>query len=323
MNSDSPLFRFQMWRRSLPRALRLLLTVNVALYVLMLVLRFVPAGYQLLVDHLALNAVVPGVFLQPWQLVTYSVTSLDGSFWGFINFLFSMLWLYWMGREYEEFYGSHRLFGLYVLSALGGALVAVAVAALGVPGVYAGAFGPALAVLCTVATLHPNRGMGLFLLGVVPLKWIAIGFTALFVIFNPDPTVVGAALVGYLFGKAQAGGTDLAAWAVPLFADRAPSRRAPKSAGRPRAQAASPGDADGGMLSRMERWLAQKQKQAEPPSSSDRPTGKSRRTPKDAPPTPGTADDGEIDRILDKISEVGYDGLTAEEKKTLLEASRR
>ena len=322
MNSDSPLFRFQMWRRSLPRALRLLLTVNTALYLLVLVLRFVPAGYQLLVDHLALNAVVPGLFLQPWQLVTYAFTSLDPSFWGLINFLFSMLWLYWMGREYEEFYGSHRLFGLYVLSALGGALVAVVLAAVGVPGVYAGAFGPALAVLCCVATLHPNRGMGLFLLGVVPLKWIAIGFTALYVIFHPDPTIIGAALVGYLFGKAQAGGTDLAAWAVPLFADRPPAKRPTQGAGRPRQQAPASGDADAGMLSRMEQWLAQKQDRAAPPAASERPA-EGRRKPKDPVPAPGTADDGEIDRILDKISEVGYDGLTAEEKKTLLEASRR
>ena len=311
MNSDSPLFRFQMWRRSLPRALRLLLTVNAVLYVALLVLRFVPGGVQLLANHLALGAVVPGVFLQPWQLVTYAFVSLDGSFWGFINFLFSMLWLYWMGREYEEVYGSHRLFGLYVLSAVGGALVAVALAAAGMPGVYAGAFGPALAVLCCVAAIHPNRGIGLFLLGVVPLKWVALGFTALYVVFHPDPTIIGAAAVGFLFGKAQLGGTDLAAWAAPLFADRArPARPAPRPT-RTDAERA-------GMLSRMEQWLAQKQEPADTPSEPERPASRRR-----APEPPVGASDGEVDRILDKISEVGYDGLTAAEKKTLLEASRR
>ena len=315
MNSDSPLFRFQMWRRSLPRALRLLLTVNAALYVLLLVLRFVPGGVELVANHLALNAVMPGAFFQPWQFVSYAFVTLDGSFWGFINFLFSMLWLYWMGREYEEVYGSHRLFGLYVLSALGGALVAVAIAAAGVPGLYAGAFGPALAVLCCVAALHPNRGIGLFLLGVVPLKWVALGFTALYVIFHPDPTIIGAALVGFFFGKAQEKGTDLAAWAVPLFADRPAGRPAPRAAS-PRATRTD--DERAGMLSKMERWLAQKQQNTpEPTAAPERPA--SRRSSAPEPP----ASDGEVDRILDKISEVGYDGLTEEEKKTLLEASRR
>ena len=311
MNSDSPLFRFQMWRRSLPRALRLLLTVNTALYVALLVLQFVPAGYKLLVDHLALSAVVPGIVFQPWQVVTYSVTWLDPSFGGFISFLFAMLWLYWMGREYEETYGSHRLFGLYVLSAVGGALVAVALAAAGMPGVYAGAFGPALAVLCGVAAIHPNKGIGLFLLGVVPLKWLALGAVVLNVLFFRDPATLGAAAVGFLFGRAQLGGTDLAAWAAPLFADRArPARPAPRAT-RTDAERA-------GMLSRMEQWLAQKQEPAAPPSEPERPSPRTRRAAEPAP-----ASDGEVDRILDKISEVGYDGLTAAEKKTLLEASRR
>ncbi|MEX0747934.1 MAG: DUF6576 domain-containing protein, partial [Rhodothermales bacterium] len=36
---------------------------------------------------------------------------------------------------------------------------------------------------------------------------------------------------------------------------------------------------------------------------------------------PGAA--GDVDRILDKISETGYESLTDEEKRTLYEASRR
>ena len=320
MNSDSPLFRFQMWRRSLPRALRLLLSVNAVLYVALLVLRFVPGAVSLLVNHLALTPVVPGVLFQPWQFVTYAFTSLDTSFWGFVNILFSMLWLYWMGREYEEVYGSHRLFGLYVLSAVGGGLLALLLApAMFEAGLirtltFFGAFGPALAVLCCVAALHPNRGIGLFLLGVVPLKWVALGFTALYVVFHPDPTIIGAALAGVLFGKAQQNGTDLAAWAVPLFADRT-RRAAPRGAGPP----ATRTDAErAGMLSKMERWLAQKQEGAAPPAGEpERPTRRR------APEPEASASDGEVDRILDKISEVGYDGLTAEEKRTLLEASRR
>jgi hypothetical protein len=43
-----------------------------------------------------------------------------------------------------------------------------------------------------------------------------------------------------------------------------------------------------------------------------------------APPTPNTsADQAEVDRLLDKISAQGIDALTADEKRRLKEASER
>ncbi|MEM8557214.1 MAG: rhomboid family intramembrane serine protease [Bacteroidota bacterium] len=324
MNPDSPLARFRIWYTALPRAMRWLLTVNTVAYVAYIFLRFIPGVPGLMADFLAFQAVIPDAFLKPWTFVTHAFVNIDVSFWGLIGFLFSMLWLYWMGRDYEDMYGSHRLFGLYVLTALGGALVALAAsAAIGWQGLYFGAMGPALGVLCCVATLHPNRGIGLLLLGVVPLKWVAIGFVALFVLIEPLPTYMGAALVGFLFARAQLAGTDLAAWAMPLFSSGNRARSAP-SRGR-----GSAADDDGGFLGKLERWAAsreEKKQGAAPASKSEAPK---RRTParrpraerrsKDAPATSPR----DIDRILDKINEQGYDALTDEEKRILYEASGR
>ena len=297
---DSPLLRFRLWRAALPPALRLLMTINVAAFVAWVVLMlFAPLTgllLQFLSDHLLLNPILPDLFLEPWQLLTYAFLNPAGDFFGFIGFVFAMLWLYWMGREYEEVYGSHRLLGLYLLSAIGGALVAAALPFWSGPVVF-GAFGPALAVLCCVAVLHPNRGMGLLFLGVVPLKWVAIGFSVLDIAFaGPFRAAhLGAILTGTLFGYAQKHTVDLAVWARPFFArDRGTSRSTFSAAESGRG-----------------RHLRRVVKRDEP-SLRRRPSR--RATPE------GPAD---VDEILDKILEKGFDSLTAEEKRVLDEASRR
>jgi membrane associated rhomboid family serine protease len=41
---------------------------------------------------------------------------------GFFHILFNMLWLYWMGQIFEEYLGNKRTIGLYILGGLSGAL---------------------------------------------------------------------------------------------------------------------------------------------------------------------------------------------------------
>ncbi len=319
MNGESPLDRFRRWYNLLPPALRLLMTVNAVLFLAWFILQLVQPAAEFVVNYLALNTELPTPLFRPWQLLTYSVLHLDTSFFGLITFAFDMLWLYWMGRDYEETFGSHRLFGLYVLAALGGALLAVfGGSALGGNALIYGSMAAVFGVLCCVATLYPNRGIGLFLLGVVPLKWLAIGFLTLLVLTSlRSPAYVllylGGAGVGYLFAKAQQNGTDLAAWAQVFFPTR--TQRTPSSRA---------GEKEG-MFSRMEQWLAGRDKgESKPPRtsesrSSDSPSRPKRRARPAEPPAAGPAD---IDRILDKINERGYDALTEEEKRILFEASQ-
>ncbi|WP_420455182.1 rhomboid family intramembrane serine protease [Rubrivirga sp.] len=292
--ADSPLFRFQLWRAALPPALRLLLTVNLATYLAYVVLALLAAfGVPALavVDWLTLPANPQAVLARPWTPLTYGFVNAFGGFFGLISFVFGFYWLQWMGRDYEENHGAHRLFGLYVLGALGGALVGLALGAV-LPsprGVYFGLWTPVTAVLCAVATLHPDRQIGLFLLGVVSMKWIAIGFVVLSLVFSADLTVLGAALAGVLFARAQRAGRDPAAWAAPFFGARR-SRSAPTPSRNPF-------------------------KRSDPVAT---PAG--RPSKRGASGASGTA--LTVDQILDKILEKGYESLTKEEREALDRASR-
>lgn len=296
-DADSPLFRFQLWRAGLPPALRVLLTVNLTVFAVVVPLAILAAfgvglPYRLL-EYLALPGDPATALFRPWTPFTYGFLNLIGgpnAIWGIISFAFAMYWLNWLGRDYEESYGGYRLFGLYLGSAVFGAAVALALASFGanplVRPLYFGAWGPATAVLVTSATLHPNRGVGLFLLGVVSLKWIAVGFVVLS-LFNPDASFLGAALFGFLFAKAQQSDVDLAAWARPLFGHR--TRRRAEAEPRRAPFARSTSGAGG------------------------------RAVAKAAPPRGGARD---IDEILDKILEQGYESLTPEERAILDRASR-
>ncbi len=308
---QSPIYRFQVWRANLPSALRLLLTINMAAYTAWVFLRFFPPVNSFVRTYLALHPEFPGAFLKPWSLLTYGFLNLEASLWGLIGVIFAMLWLYWMGRDYEEFYGAHRLFGLYVITTVAGAFAAIGFFMLAslpteAVGQYAlhGAWPAALGVLCCVATLHPDRGMGLLFLGVVPLKWIAVGFVLIEVLLGGfDPTHIGGAVMGSVFGYAQKQGVDLAAWAQPLFANAggryggySPSSRGGSAAGE-----------------RLRRWTS-REDDDQPSPRSERAATKRQQ---------GGFALGNVDSILDKILEKGYDSLTDEEKRTLDDASRK
>lgn len=311
--------RFRRWYRMLPPAVRVLLTVNTVLYVAWVLLRILGLGSVtgFVVQMLALHPEPPGIFLRPWQVLTYAFLHVQPGLWGFIAFAFHMLWLYWLGREYEELYGGHRLFGMYVLSALGGALLAIgAAAAIPGPGAgfpVAGAMGAVLGVICAIATLNPDRGIGLLIIGVVPMKWIAIGFLAISVLFafgqwTYMAVYLGGAGTGYVFARAQQNGRDLAAWARGLF---------------PRAY--SPygsygGSSEPGLFKRVGGWVSRR-----PGSAAERDvkTAPARRGVRSRTAEAGATEGNTVDRLLDKINERGYDALSDEEKQILYEASRK
>jgi len=294
MAADSPLLRFRLWRAGLPPALRFLLTVNVALGVAWLVLLIV----QLAGLVLPWLAFTPALALtRPWTLLTYSVFNPYGDFFSLLGFVFAVMWLNWLGRDFEEMHGAGRLYTLYGLAALVGAGVAVGIGyAFGGPWmtrVYFGAWGPAGAILCALATMHPERSVGLMFLGVIPIRWLAVGFVVLDLAFVQDPTHLAAAAVGVGFGVATKRGLDLGGWFRPRPRRQARAS-APEPARRPRRSVG-----------------------AEEPAA---PRG-------DAAPrrsrAPRAATQAEVDRILDKISERGIDALTDEERRILDEYSRR
>ncbi len=285
---SSPLTRFQLWRDMLPPALRVLLTLNVATYIVFVALSIVRQGA--LLQWLALPADLQMLARQPWSVLTWGVTNLEPGLFRLIFFGFGLAWLSLLGRDIEADGGPHRLVGLYVFGTLGGAALAAAAGALlpaGISGgLYSGIWGPLLALLCYTAVLHPDRPIGLMFIGAVALKWIAIVLVVLELAFQQDPSHLGAALAGALFALAERRDIDLAAWARPLF--RTASGRRSEPARTSRTSRTAP-----------------------------EPTRTAGRAPRPERPTPLN-----VDAVLDKINEKGIDSLTDEERRVLDRAGR-
>ncbi|MEX0821200.1 MAG: rhomboid family intramembrane serine protease [Rhodothermales bacterium] len=311
--------RFQQWYSVQPRALRFLLTVNVVIYVVwLLVFVHVDATASLVWNHLALNPDLPGILFEPWQLITYSFLHLQSGFWGLIHIGFNMLWLYWIGKEYEELHGGHALFAAYVLGGLGGGLLTVLLHAL-LPGVGAfggvvhGASASVLGVITTVALLYPYKSVALIFIGTVRLIYLVIGYLVLNVLFISGSNMsvsahLGGALFGYLLARGEQQGMDLSSWARIFF----PGGRGYGYGGRSSGRSAS----TGGVMARLKQWFSAGKKPRTGPA-------KIHTLHRSRPEEEEDVDaEAEVDRILDKISERGYDALTDEEKRILYEASR-
>ncbi len=307
--------RFQSWYSVQPRALKALMTINVVIYVLwLLVFIHVDATRAFVWNHLALNPDLPGILFEPWQLITYSFLHLQTGFWGFVHIGFNMLLLYWIGKEYEELHGAHALFAAYVVGGLGGSLLTILLHAL-LPGIGAfggvvhGASASVLGVITTVAILYPYKSIALFLIGTVRLIYLVIGILVLNLLSIAGGGVsvsahLGGALFGYLLAKGEQQGLDLTGWGRIVF----PGGR---SYGHSSGSRKAPSE---GVAAKLKRWFA---------AGKERPSGPARiHTLHGAPEENDVDPNQEVDRILDKISERGYEALTEEEKRILYEASR-
>jgi len=103
--------------------LGLLITVNVAVFLLINIpVKLGFTGLAEWSDHyLAMPAALPRLIKVPWTIITYMFMH-DG----FLHILFNMLWLYWFGQLFEEYLGHKRTLTVYFLGGLAGAFFFVA-----------------------------------------------------------------------------------------------------------------------------------------------------------------------------------------------------
>lgn len=241
------------------------------------------------------------VLRRPWTVVTFMFAHFD--FW---PILFNMLWLYWIGRIFMEFFSPKQLTGLYLLGGWGGALFYLLAFNLlphfqGTQGFLIGASASVIAIVVATAVYMPDYKIGLLFLGEVSIKWVAI-VTVLIEVLGLDPGNLGGSM-------AHLGGAAVGAW----FALRI---KAGHDITRPLNAVIDSllGLLSGRSIRMPEFWGKRRQ------SSARRDNGESRRTtsrPAD------TVSEEELDIILGKIKAAGYDALTDEEKDQLFKASRR
>lgn len=158
------------------------------------------------------------VLFRPWTLLTYAFSHTD-----IFHILFNMLWLYWLGRIFMEYFTSKQLSGLYVLGALGGAgLYLLAYSSLPVfasqPQSYMlGASASVLAIVVATAVYNPDYKIGLLFIGDISLKWVAL-VTVMIDLFSVTTmnagghiAHLGGAITGAIYSLMMRRGHDITA----------------------------------------------------------------------------------------------------------------
>lgn len=228
---------------------------------------------------------------------------------GFWHILWNMIFLYWFGKILAEYLGGAKVVNLYVLGGLMGAfvysLIYPVLLALIYPsadpatfdGNLVGASGAVFAVVFGTATLMPNYAVFLLFLGPVRIKYIALVYMLMFIIglkggnMGGELAHIGGALMGFIYIRQLQAGRDWGSWIQSTI-------RAVEGIFKP--------------SSRI-KVTHRKETKSTRGNRGPAPSRKS---------SASEASQEEIDAILDKISERGYESLTKEEKQKLFNASK-
>lgn len=253
--------------------------------------------FEAIASKIFLPADISKAITQPWSFVTYFLIHQD-----FFHILFNMLFLYWFGRIIQEFLGSKKVISLFVLGGLAGGVFYILIYNIvpfydgGIAGSrMLGASAGVFAVVVGAAVFMPNYTMYLLILGPVKIKYIALVYVLLS-FFRITGSNAGGELahlagagIGFLYISQMKAGNDIGAWIINFM-------NWVKSF----------------FVSQPKIKVTHKAKK----SSSKRSTGA---TSGSTIPKPNQT---EIDSILDKISQSGYDSLSKEEKQKLFNASK-
>ena len=280
-----------------------LIYINVAVFVLSLLLSVVLGLFNISIAALLRNLYLPADLLQilrrPWTPVTYMF--MHAGVW---HLLGNMLWLYWFGRLFLYFFSAKHLRGLYVVGGLlGGLLYVIAYNLFPVfsnqlySATLVGASASVLAIAIATAVREPEYRINLMFIGPVRLKYFALFivlFDALYVGSNNAGGHIahlGGALAGWWFARGVSQGRDITRWVNVCI------------------------DTIGGLFSKRER-------KPRKPKMKVHSYNNSRSADYDYNARKKAQSD-EIDNILDKLKKSGYSSLSDEEKRRLFEASKR
>src|SRR5690606_26572563 len=157
---------------------------------------------------------------RPWTLITYMFAH---SMWDIFHILFNMLVLYWFGRVFVEYLGSDKLIALYILGGLTGGIAYLLIYNLnpeffGNAGMV-GASGAIYAIVVGTAVLLPNYTFFLLFFGPVKIKYIAMFYVILSLLYvrqgvnlGGNIAHLGGALMGFIYIKQLQAGVNWGGW---------------------------------------------------------------------------------------------------------------
>lgn len=297
-----------------------IIIVNIAVYVIInLAWVFIegvaPGVYQGIIRNLAISASPWHILTHPWTLITHMF--LHEGFW---HILWNMLFLLWFGRIFGDLLGDRRVLPLYLLGGFAGALAIVLVGNLGLLGPdlnvpALGASAAVMAILVAAGVFAPNYEMRLLFIGNVKLKWIVLALVFMNILGVRGSSNVGGAwghlggiALGFAYAVQLQRGNDLGHGirrGLDWIEDRLQGRRRPKKRPGPR-KAFRRGESVSANTGRKSKSRQKGQ------SKSSHGEGMNYNSHQE-----------ELDAILDKIKERGYDSLSDEEKAFLFKASEK
>jgi len=276
--------------------------LNVGVFVLLSLIRVFGFFYQTellneVIPWIAGSSVPERMLFRPWTAITYMFVHT-----GLLHLLVNMIMLWFSGRLFGDLLNDKRFVAVYFLGGLSGFLLYfisynVFPVFSGTTSTIIGASASVIAVLVAIATYVPNMEVRLILFGNVKLKYIAIFFVALDILFLDGGNTggrlahLGGAFFGFFYSRSLAKGSD---WSNGFYS-----------------------------FVNFFRDLIKPQPKMKVASSSNRRSRKSSATSNRSSAVDRTAEQKKIDEILDKISQSGYDSLTKEEKEFLFNASKK
>lgn len=287
-------FKLSFWQNS---TLLRLIYANFAVFVGIKILYLVSWLFQTstspnqwALDWMSVPASIGSLIFKPWTVISYMFLHLD--FWHIFS---NMLWLYFLGQLFVEFLGSKKLWTVYIAGGLAGALLYIFF--FNVFPVFRevmpiskalGASASVMAIVVAIGTYAPDFSIRLLFLGNVKLKYIALFWVAfdLFSISNSNSGGHIAHLGGAVLGY--------------LFARQWKQGK----------DITSWVDSSTLYLQALFSNRSKKMKVSY----------RNNKSPKTAT---RSADQAEVDMILDKISKSGYDSLSKTEKDILFRASNK
>ena len=272
-----------------------LIYINIGIFLLLSILSVLAFMFQVNIESelnkLSLPANLNVLKKQPWSFISYMFLHS-----GFFHLLFNMFWLHIGGKLFLQYLNPKQLLSTYILGGLVGGILFVisynyvpAFELLVAEASAVGASASVFAIMVAIATYTPNYTIKFPFIGSVKLKYIAIFMVFLDILNIPKGNGgghiahLGGALFGYLYIKQLQKGKDLSINISHL-------------------------------LKRIRNTFKTK-----------KPLKKAYKRPKSDYEFNSEKSNKQknVDKILEKISNAGYESLTKEEKATLFNASKR
>ncbi|MDD4637268.1 MAG: rhomboid family intramembrane serine protease [Bacteroidales bacterium] len=246
--------------------------------------------------NLELPASVLSFLTHPWTLFTYMFLHEE-----IMHLFFNMLWFYWFGKLFLQFFNQKQLTVLYLFGGISGGLLYVLAYNLfpffdgyEAHSYLIGASAAILAIVIGVASYAPTTKLNLMFIGEVSLRTIAIVTVLIDLLSITSENAgghwahLGGILIGFVYGSMMKNGYDL----TRFFVQRFESVLSFFSRSRDRKPKMKVTYQD---VRRESDWDYNARKQNE---------------------------EKDIDLILDKIKKSGYESLSADEKKRLFDSSK-